>query len=200
MRLAIRAPKGEQMTSILVISASPRKNANSDLLADRLIAGATAAGASVEKIRLRELSINYCRACDACQKSAETPCVQQDDMNALLPKLRAAGVLVFASPIYFFSLSGQMKVFLDRTYALGGGEDWSALSGKKCATLFTYADANPMYSGVSNAYRNFQDACLFLGLTDAGCLHATCGAAGEIANNQAILQEAEALGRKLATG
>lgn len=188
------------MPSILVISASPRKNANSDLLADRLIAGAEAGGAQVEKIRLRELAINYCKACDACQKSVEAPCVQKDDMNALLPKLRAADVLVFASPIYFFTLSGQLKVFLDRTYALGGADDWSALSGKKCVTLFTYADANPMYSGVSNAYRTFQDACLFLGLTDAGCLHATCGAAGEIANNANILQEAEALGRKLAAG
>ncbi|MHB0939896.1 MAG: flavodoxin family protein [Armatimonadota bacterium] len=186
------------MPSILVISASPRKHANSDLLADRLVAGATAAGAQVEKIRLRDLTINYCKACDACQKSAEALCVQQDDMNALLPKLRAADVLVFASPIYFFIISGQMKVFLDRTYALGGGSEWSALHGKKCVTLFTYADANPMYSGVTNAYRTFQDACLFLGLTDAGCLHATCSAAGEIAQNAAILEEAEALGRKLA--
>jgi len=57
-----------------------------------------------------------------------------------------------------------------------------------------------MYSGVSNAYRTFQDAVLFLGLTDAGCLHATCGEAGEIANNTGILQEAEELGRKLAAG
>ena len=188
------------MHTILVISASPRKHANSDMLADRLVTGAQATGARVEKIRLRELSINYCKACDACQKSAEAPCVQQDDMNVLLPKLRAADILVFAGPIYFFSISGQMKVFLDRTYALGGGSDWSALSGKKGATLFTYADPNPMYSGVTNAYRMFQDAFQFLGLTDAGCLHAACGAAGEIANNAGILQEAEELGRKLAAG
>ena len=188
------------MTSILVISASPRKNANSDILADRVIVGATAmhTEVEVEKIRLRELSINYCTACDACQQSAEAMCVQKDDMNALLPKLRAADAIVFASPIYFFTLSGQLKVFLDRTYALGGGSDWSALHGKKGATVFTYADSNAMYSGVTNAYRVFQDAFQFLGLTDAGCLHATCGAAGEIAQNEAILAQAEALGRKLA--
>jgi len=185
------------MTNILVISASPRRQSNSDLLADRLIAGAQAAGAQVEKVRLRDLTIGYCTACDACQQTAQAPCVLQDDMAALLPKIAAADVLVFASPIYFFTLSGQLKVFLDRTYALGG-EDWNARHGKRGVTIFTYADDNPMSSGVINAYRTFQDAFRFLGLQDAGCLHATCGAAGEIAGNAEMLAKAEALGRTLA--
>lgn len=187
------------MTRILVIASSPRKRANSELLADALIAGATAGGALVEKVRLRELKINYCTACDACQRSENAPCIQQDDMALLLPRLLATDVLVFASPIYFFTMSGQLKVFLDRTYALGG-ESWERLKGKRGVTIFTYADDNAMYSGVTNAYRVFHDAFQFLGLTDAGCLHATCGAAGEIADNAEMLGKAEALGRTLAEG
>ena len=186
------------MSKVLVISASPRANANSDILADEVVAGATAAHAEVEKVRLKDLTINYCLACDACQKALEAGCVQKDDMAELCDKLLAADAIVFASPIYFFSASGQMKGFLDRTYALGGGGDWTAMSGKRAALVFTYGDSNPLHSGVANAFRMFQDAALFLRYEIVDCLPASCGPAGAIREKPEVLAAAKALGARLA--
>jgi multimeric flavodoxin WrbA len=100
---------------------------------------------------------------------------------------------------YFFSVSGQMKVFVDRTYALGGSGDWGAFSGKGVGLVFTYGDPDPLHSGVTNAYRMFQDACGFLGMDLMGCVHAACGEAGEVRSQPKVLGAAEELGRKLAS-
>ena len=78
------------MKNVLVISATPRRNGNSDILAECVVKGARTAGARVEKIRLPDYKINPCRACDACQKKRATPCVQKDDMALLIPKVLAA--------------------------------------------------------------------------------------------------------------
>jgi len=188
------------MRKVLVISATPRREGNSDILADRVADGARAAGAEVEKVRLADRKIGYCRACDSCQKSRETLCVQQDGMSDLYLKILQADAIVLASPIYFFTISGQLKVFLDRTYALGGGGDWTALAGKKAAAVFTYAEPNALYSGVTNAFRMLQDACSFLGVELVGCVHAPCAAPGEIRGNAAALKAAEELGHELAKG
>lgn len=187
------------MTKVLVISGTPRLHGNSNTLADQVIAGARAAGADVEKVRLADLRIDPCDACDACQSSREAPCILGDDMIGLYPKVQQADVLVLASPIYFFSASAQLKAFVDRTYALGGGGDWSALQGKRLALIFTHGDDNALFSGVANAYRMFQDACRFLGMDLVDCLHASCGDAGEVRANSAAMSAAHALGRRLAS-
>ena len=186
------------MSKVLVISASPRGDANSDILADQVVAGAAAAGAEVEKVRLADLTINYCLACDACQETVEAECIQQDDMAELCLKLLGADAIVFASPIYFFTVSGQMKVFLDRTYALGGAGSFTAMSGKRVATVFTYGDPNPLLSGASNALRVFQDAAVFLDFELVDCLHASCGPEGAIREQPEVLAAASALGARLA--
>ena len=82
------------MRKVLVISSTPRKQGNSDILADQVVEGARLPGAKVEKILLRGMRINPCNACDACQKSRETPCVQKDDMTRLYPKILQADALV----------------------------------------------------------------------------------------------------------
>ncbi|QGY40270.1 flavodoxin family protein [Pseudodesulfovibrio cashew] len=98
---------------ILIISASPRKDGNSDLLCDEFMRGAQQSGHDVEKIRLSERHINYCTGCCSCV-SGGGKCVQKDDMNDIFPKVLAADVLVLASPVYFRSFNGQMKTFMDR--------------------------------------------------------------------------------------
>lgn len=99
--------------NILIISSSPRRNANSDILCDEFMRGANEAGHSVEKIRLAESNINYCTGCCSCIGKPGR-CVQADDMNGILEKILAADVLVLASPVYFRSFNGQMKTFMDR--------------------------------------------------------------------------------------
>ena len=101
---------------ILILSASPRKGGNSDLLCDQFMLGAKEAGNKAEKIFLRDKSINHCLACGACQGNGGK-CVQKDDMAEVLDKMIAADVIVMATPVYFYTMNGQMKTLIDRTYA-----------------------------------------------------------------------------------
>lgn len=183
---------------IVAFSSTPRRRGNSDILADRILAGAAEAGASVEKVRLHGLQIQPCTACGKCQKSVDEPCVIPDDMAPLLEKVRGADAMVFASPIYFFTVNAQMKAFLDRMYALFGEGKFDALQGKRAALAFAYGDPDPLASGVANALGVFQGACAFLGVELTGWVHAACLDAGEVEQNQAALDAATALGRKLA--
>ena len=98
--------------NILVITASLRKGSNSELLADELICGAKEAGNHVEKVCIRDKEIAFCRGCLACQKTGG--CVIKDDGDEIARKMLSADVLVFATPIYYYGMSGQMKTMLDR--------------------------------------------------------------------------------------
>lgn len=106
--------------NILIISSSPRKNANSDILCDEFMRGARETGHQVEKIRLAERNINYCTGCCSCIGNRGS-CVQEDDMNEILGKVLAADVLVLASPVYFHSFNGHMKTFIDRVCPIYAG-------------------------------------------------------------------------------
>lgn len=101
---------------VLILSCSPRKGGNSDALAAAFQKGAMQAGHSVEKLSLAEQELRFCRGCLACQ--ATERCVIQDDMAGILEKMRRAEVLVFATPIYFYEMNGQMKTLLDRSNPL----------------------------------------------------------------------------------
>lgn len=97
---------------VLVISTSLRKNSNSDGLANAFAEGAEAAGNQVEKISLIGKEIAFCRGCLSCQQTGS--CVIKDDAVAIEEKVLQAEVLVFATPIYYYEMSGQMKTLLDR--------------------------------------------------------------------------------------
>ena len=182
---------------IVAFSSTPRKEGNSDILVDHVLKGAGELGAETEKIRLHDLAIRPCTACGVCQKSVETPCVIKDDMASLVEKIRQADGLLMASPIYFCSVNGQMKVFLDRLYALFGGGGFDTLRGKRAALVFTYGDKDPLSSGVMNALRLFQDAFYALGVQMTGWVQVSCLDAGEVRRNHHALEEARLLGRKL---
>jgi len=99
--------------NILIVSATPRKNGNSDLLCNEFMRGAEESGHHVEKIRLSEKNINYCTGCCTCV-SKQGACVQQDDMNGIFAMILKADVMVLATPVYFHAMNGQMKTFIDR--------------------------------------------------------------------------------------
>ena len=100
------------MSNILVITTSLRAKSNSDILAERLIAGARDAGHHVEAISLKGKDIRFCIGCLACQKTQK--CVLKDDAVAIAEKMMNADTLVFVTPIYYYGMSGQMKTLLDR--------------------------------------------------------------------------------------
>lgn len=101
---------------ILVISTSLRNNSNSEILADSFINGAKSAGNDVDKITLKDKNIAFCKGCLSCQKTKK--CVINDDAIGIADKMCDADVIVFATPIYYYEMSGQMKTLLDRANSL----------------------------------------------------------------------------------
>ncbi len=100
------------MKKVLILSSSPRKNSNSEALCLAFAEGAREAGHEVEMVSLRNKTIGFCRGCFACQKTQK--CVIRDDAVEICEKALHADVLVFASPIYYYEMSGQLKTMLDR--------------------------------------------------------------------------------------
>ncbi len=102
--------------NVLILSSSPRRGGNSDRLCDRFAEGAREAGHDVEKIFLKDLRIGYCTGCGTCFEGRR-PCPQHDDAAEVLDKMVAADVIVMATPVYFYTLSAQMKTLIDRACA-----------------------------------------------------------------------------------
>lgn len=102
---------------VLILSTSPRKGSNSDALAEEFAKGAKESGHEVEKISLIDKNIQFCRGCLVCQKTMR--CVIHDDADMIVhEKMLHADVLVFATPIYYYEMCGQMKTLLDRANPL----------------------------------------------------------------------------------
>lgn len=102
--------------NVLIISSSLRKGSNSEVLADEFLKGAKEAGHNAEKISLAGKTINFCKGCLACNKTLK--CVICDDSREIVEKMRNADVLVFATPVYYYSVCGQLKTLLDRANPL----------------------------------------------------------------------------------
>lgn len=102
--------------NILVISTSLRNNSNSELMADYFIKGVKETTNFVEKITLKDKKIAFCKGCLSCQKTKK--CIIDDDAIQITEKMCNADVIVFATPIYYYEMSGQMKTLLDRANSL----------------------------------------------------------------------------------
>ncbi|RPI77303.1 MAG: flavodoxin family protein [Desulfobacteraceae bacterium] len=179
--------------NIIILLGSPRKKGNSALLAQEAAKGAQEAGAAVESFYLHGLNIRFCLGCNKCRAKTALNCVQDDDMQSLYPKLRRADAVVFASPVYWAHVTAQMKVFMDRCYALGGPEGHD-LEGKRYGVILTYANIDPFKSGAINAVRTFQDS-FSTGIVDIICGQAK--EAGEIKKNRELMERAYRLGKEL---
>ena len=177
---------------------SPRRNGNSATLAQNVVAGAKSAGADVESFYLHEMNIRPCDGCGACRQDSSRGCVIDDDMQELYPKLRQTDALVIASPIYYFTVSAQTKLFMDRWYALGKAHD-NALNGKQIGIILTYGDSDPFNSGAVNALRTFQDAFNYVGAHIVAIVYGSASEAGEIKANRDLMEKAYEMGQELAT-
>lgn len=121
---------------VLVLSTSPRREGNSDLLCDEFILGARESGNQVEKIFLKDFKINYCLGCGACSEGGES-CPQKDDMAMILDKMINTDVIVMATPIYFYTMAAQLKTLIDRTCAR-----YKEISNKEFYFIMAAADGN----------------------------------------------------------
>lgn len=106
--------------NILVISTSLRSNSNSEALADAFMEGAKETGNHVQKVSLRGKTFGFCRGCFACLKTGT--CMIKDDAVEIVRQMHDADVIVFATPIYYYEMAGQMKTLLDRANSLYGSD------------------------------------------------------------------------------
>lgn len=139
---------------VLIISSSPRKGGNSDILADEFARGAKDAGLAVEKVNLCDKKIDYCRGCGVCNNTHK--CVQKDDMAPLVDKMVEADVIVLATPVYFYAPCGQMKTFIDRCVPR-----YTEISDKDFYFILTAADTDKkMLERTVETLRGFTEGCL----------------------------------------
>ena len=137
---------------VLMLSGSPRKGGNSDILCDAFARGAQEAGHAVEKIRVAAKKIAPCSACYYCRDHGGV-CVHQDDMAEILQKMIDADVLVLASPVYFYSINAQLKAAIDRTVAR-----WLEVRNKELYYIVTMADEMRASADTTLAcFRGFAD-------------------------------------------
>ena len=157
------------MKKVLVISASPRKGGNSDLLCDEFVRGAAEAGHEVEKLRLAEKNVGFCRGCYACVKLGK--CVFDDDANGIVEKMLAADVIVLATPVYFYSMDAQLKALIDRT--VSRWSDFGRFNGTEFYLIVTAADTDrKMMSATLEGLRGFMRDCME-GSVERGVLYGT---------------------------
>lgn len=121
---------------VLVLSSSPRRGGNSDLLCDQFVNGSKEAGHHTEKIFLKDKKINYCTGCGTCIDKGKS-CSQKDDMAEVLDKMVEANVIVMATPVYFYTMCAQMKTLIDRTCAR-----YTEIKNKEFYFIVTAADTN----------------------------------------------------------
>ncbi len=105
---------------VLIIATSPRKNGNTNTMAEEFKKGSDEAGNNTEIIYLYDKKISFCKGCLACQKTRK--CVIKDDANTIVEKMKNADVIVWSTPIYYYEMSGQMKTMIDRTNPLFSGD------------------------------------------------------------------------------
>jgi multimeric flavodoxin WrbA len=181
------------MKSIVILNGSPRTNGNTSMLINEVSnAFAMSSEYDVHVLRLNDYHINPCQACDWCMKEYPLTCIQQDDMNTLYRFVLDADTIVFASPIYWFHYSAQLKLFIDRLYALHleGGH---ALQEKKFAAIFVYGDEDHTQSGAPNAIGSYKAFVKYLQGIDQGIVSGTAWRIGDASKNQALLADVKSL-------
>ena len=154
------------MKKVLILSGSPRKGGNSDILCDQFAKGAKEAGNQVEVVRVADKKIAPCRACYYC-RSHGGECVIKDDMAEVLQKMIDADVLVLASPVYFYSIDAQLKAAIDRAVAR-----WLEVKNKELYYIVTCADTQSESAETTLAcFRGYAD-CVE-GAKECGVIYGT---------------------------
>lgn len=185
---------------VLGVLGSPRIGGNSDILLDQALAGAREAGAEVEKIVLCKKKISGCLDCEKCNETGV--CVIKDDMIEIQKKILEADAVIHSVPVYFWSMTSQMKAYLDRWCAFFDGK-WNMhkayrpkMKGKKIGLITVCGDPN--LSTADPIVHSFKTNSEFARLSWIGVVQASAGAKGEIAKNEAAKNQAFDLGKKAA--
>lgn len=150
--------------NILVISGSPHKNGTSSLLVDNFIQGAQNEKNKIVRFDAAFFDIKPCFGCNYC-RNHEGQCVQKDDMERIKQTIIDSDAVVFASPVYYFAMSAQIKLVIDRFYAMNS---LIMKSHKKAALLATCADSEDWV--IEPLYMHYKAMCKYLNMEDKGAV------------------------------
>lgn len=191
------------MKNILIIQGGGRANGNTSQLINRFMAGAKESGHSVGLVPLIKNEVKGCLGCNACRYGK--PCVQKDSFNGLIPRIKNADCIVFASPLYFWTISSRIKAFIERFYCIAEEDPDPPLGRyekypvKDCALLMTASDDFFWTFGQAVSYYQFA-VVNYIGFKDKGMLLA--GGCGDTNGRPQIgrtrhLQEAYEFGKRI---
>jgi len=187
---------------VLGIMGSPRIGGNSDILLDNALAGAEEAGAEAEKIILGKLKISGCKDCKKCNEAGI--CVIKDDMQGIHKKILEADAIIHSCPVYFWSMTAQMKAYLDRWCALFDAEwRWQKqyypkMKGKRIVLITVCGDPNPHTA--DPIVHSFKSTAEMTRLTWVGAFMASASDKGEISKDENAKKAVFELGGKAARG
>lgn len=177
------------MKKVLILSGSPRKGGNSDLLCDEFARGAKDSGNEVEKIFVAGKKIAPCLACYACRNTGV--CAIKDDMAEVLQKMIEADVIVLASPVYFYSIDAQLKAVIDRTVAR-----WLEVKNKDFYYIVTCADTDKdSTERTLECFRGYAD-CVE-GAKECGVIYGTGVYEKGAIKDTAVMKQAYAMGKRI---
>ncbi len=179
---------------IIAVHGSARRGGNTDILLEHAVRGSREEGAEVLLVRAAELKISGCRGCDKCKETGR--CVQEDDMQDIYDDFLAADGYIFATPIYGWGPSGQIKLFLDRLYALVGPLQNRGREDHKHAALITaFGSSDP--STADETTGMFRKICRHARVNFIDDLRVTAQDRGEVLTKPHELRKAERLGRDI---
>ena len=178
---------------LLAFVGSPRKGGNTDVLVDEALDAFREAGGEAEKVFLSSLQIKPCQGCLSCMPGdgLDSVCIQRDDMTELYQKMFAADAIILATPIYMWSPTAQMKLFLDRLFPLGDYQKtrWRcALEGKQVGLIIVYAEHDPLDSGVFQTRDILKVVAEASGGQVTFTVHSTVGEKGQAREDVELVQ------------
>lgn len=185
---------------VLAINGSPRKNGNTSALIRAMLEGAAEAGAETTEAHLHSLDMKGCMGCLSCRQKHGV-CAQKDALAPYLEMVKTSDALIFGCPIYMYRISGQMKLYIDRSYSLytpreGGGYNSAVPGGKRFALVISQGAPDP-----GQYHRSIRwlagMAGTGHGMQEAGRIIHTNSHARPAAKDSALLEEARAIGRRL---
>ncbi|MDE5792219.1 MAG: flavodoxin family protein [Oscillospiraceae bacterium] len=178
---------------IVILNGSPRKNGNTSALTAEFTRGAEESGNSVVEFFLDEMEIHGCKGCFGGHSSKVCPCVQKDDMQKIYPAVKESNIIVFATPLYYWNMSGQIRTAIDRLFALEESDGNLLRGHDRKAVLLMSAEGNG-FEDVLNYYQHLMEHLKWESLG-----HVLASGNGDIGDikNKPELQKAYALGKSV---
>lgn len=178
---------------IVVLNGSPRQKGNTSMLVKAFTEGAESAGHTVTEFFLGSMDIHGCKGCFGGHSSKECPCVQHDDMNKIYPAIKDSDVVVLATPLYYWNMSGQLRTAIDRLFALEEG-DGNLLRGHGRSAVLLMAAEGSGFEDVAMYYDHLMEHLRWKNLGKVLC--GGVMAVGDI-DGRKELDDARELGRAI---